>query len=324
MLYSSLAPNLGKMLVKDADATYPNGVLEGYASVFGNVDHGGDVVMPGAFTKTLAEQLPTGAIKLYDSHQIYKGTEAIIGVVLEAKEDAYGLWFRAAFSSVQHAQDVRTKIKEGILNALSFGFDITKDSVEQYGEGRVRKIHEVKIYEISVVPWGMNPKAHIQSAKSLVAVSDFPLAPQDHIFNQAEALDRFKAWVSAKPMDEWGPVEWNVYSKGFMLQEGAETESAYRFPIVDVIDGKASYVLHGVKSARVEIGKGFAVGDRDGLVHNCNRLFKRFGVKEEWTLPEPEPVEDAPDPAVDELISKMNAATLEVKLASALASLTRK
>ena len=32
-----------------------SGELEGYVSVFGNLDRGGDVVLPGAFRKTLAD-----------------------------------------------------------------------------------------------------------------------------------------------------------------------------------------------------------------------------------------------------------------------------
>lgn len=163
MLYYSLAPDAAKLLVKEDGEDPGAGTLEGYASVFGNADHGGDIVVKGAFKKTLKEGLRNGAIKLYDSHMIYSGTESIIGVVTKAEEDDYGLKFEAKFSSVQRAQEIRTKIKEGILNALSFGYDVLKYLDDE--STKTRKLLELKLYEVSVVPWGMNPKALIEGVK---------------------------------------------------------------------------------------------------------------------------------------------------------------
>ena len=147
----------------DSGGSEGSGTLEGYASVFGNVDLGGDVVVPGAFTKTIAERLGKKMIKLYDCHKTYDGCGPVIGVVEDAKEDNYGLWFKARFSSVQLAQDIRTKVKEGILNALSFGFDVMQDSLDK--SKNIRYLKELKLYEVSVVPWGMNPKAAIEGVK---------------------------------------------------------------------------------------------------------------------------------------------------------------
>lgn len=160
MKYISLAPEGTKLEVVREDS---NGYVTGYASVFNNVDHGGDVVLPGAFTKTLKEGLKRGAIKLLDSHQ-FGGTDAVIGIVEEAEEDSHGLKFRARFSSVPRAQEIRTKIMEGILNALSFGYDVVKWAEDETRKG-VRKLIELKLYEISVVAWGMNPKAEIATVK---------------------------------------------------------------------------------------------------------------------------------------------------------------
>lgn len=175
MPYKMIGPEQAKLKVLDSEHSAQYGGLEGYASVFNNVDLGGDIVMPGAFTKTLKERLKKGMIKLYDSHLVHMGTKPIIGLVEDAREDDYGLWFRARFSAVQDAQDVRTKVREGILNALSFGYEVIK---EQFDD--VRKINllkELRLYEISVVPWGMNPKAAIEDVKGispfLAAASDY-------------------------------------------------------------------------------------------------------------------------------------------------------
>lgn len=163
MLYKMLEPEEAKLKVIADEASGDAGFLEGYASVFGNVDLGSEVVVKGAFAKTIKERLKKGMIKLYDSHLVHQGTDALIGLVEDASEDDYGLKFRARFSSVKRAQDIRTKIKEGILNALSFGYEVIKSDPDQGGKTRLLK--ELKLYEISVVPWGMNPKAAIESVK---------------------------------------------------------------------------------------------------------------------------------------------------------------
>jgi phage head maturation protease len=68
------------------------------------------------------------------------------------------------FSSVQRAQDVRTKIREGILSAVSFGYDILKSEPGQQ-EG-TQLLKELRLHEVSIVPWGANPKAQVAGVKS--------------------------------------------------------------------------------------------------------------------------------------------------------------
>src|SRR2546430_8158547 len=101
------------------------GELEGYVSVFGNVDQGGDVVMPGAFKNRLrywakqAQPLP-----LIADHEL--STEGVIGSVHDAREDSTGLRIRARFSSDAKAQSVRTKMIEGHVRGMSFTYEAVK------------------------------------------------------------------------------------------------------------------------------------------------------------------------------------------------------
>ena len=48
--------------------TEQEGVFKGYASTFGNVDNGNDIVAKGAFTKSLAER-PANKVKLLSQHK---------------------------------------------------------------------------------------------------------------------------------------------------------------------------------------------------------------------------------------------------------------
>src|SRR5260370_11552385 len=108
------------------------GELEGYVSVFGNVDQGGDVVLPGAFANTLrywskqAQPMP-----LIADHDL--STAGAIGSVHDAREDANGLRVKARFSSDAKAQSVRTKMIEGHLKGMSFTYQAVKHYPGQLG-----------------------------------------------------------------------------------------------------------------------------------------------------------------------------------------------
>lgn len=150
--------NLQFKITEDEDGT---GYIEGYASVFGNIDTMNEVVQEGAFAKTLGENLQAGKVKFVDFHNSMRSSEDILGVVEEAEEDEHGLKFKARLSSTDRAQNVRTKIKEGILDALSIGYDVIQDEVED----NIRYLKELKLWEISVVSWGANPEAGVTGVK---------------------------------------------------------------------------------------------------------------------------------------------------------------
>jgi HK97 family phage prohead protease len=140
------------------------GELEGYASVFGNVDQGGDVVLPGAFRNTLrywakqAQPLP-----LIADHQL--STDGVIGSVHDAREDATGLRVRARFSADPKAQSIRGKMIEGHIRGLSFTYEAVKHHLGTVAGKSVRYLQELKLFEATVTPFPMNELA-IGSAKA--------------------------------------------------------------------------------------------------------------------------------------------------------------
>ena len=58
------------------------GIFEGYASVFGNLDSGGDIVDPGAFARTLEENFDRIKILALHNDQLLP-----VGKPLELRED---------------------------------------------------------------------------------------------------------------------------------------------------------------------------------------------------------------------------------------------
>lgn len=95
-----------------------SGTFQGYAITFGT--HGDFTVRRGAFTKTLQENLYRKRIKL-------AFRDKIVGIVVEAVEKEHGLWFKAQFNTTALAQDVRTKVSEGILNSVSIRYSVIRE-----------------------------------------------------------------------------------------------------------------------------------------------------------------------------------------------------
>ncbi|MCI8661401.1 MAG: HK97 family phage prohead protease [Lachnospiraceae bacterium] len=135
------------------------GVFSGYGAVFENIDSGGDIIEPGAFTKTLAEGWER--VKILALHNDYW---LPIGRPVELREDQNGLYISARVSDTTMGKDVKVLLKDNVLNELSIGYD---PIVFEYDQNGIRHLREVKLWEVSVVTWAMNPEARILDYKSL-------------------------------------------------------------------------------------------------------------------------------------------------------------
>ena len=140
-------------------------IVTGYASVFGNVDSWDDIMEPGSFLKTISERVPKMLVKFCAGHRT--DVPSLLGTVVEAREDATGLWIKAQISDAPTAQDALTKMREGHLNRLSFAFDVIASYEENRDGKRIRHVTEVKLYEVSPVAFAANEEAVILEAKGL-------------------------------------------------------------------------------------------------------------------------------------------------------------
>lgn len=136
------------------------GEFSGYASVFGNVDDGGDIVEKGAFAKTIVEDF--ARIKILSQHD---QCELPIGKPLELREDDKGLYIRGKISDTQKGRDIQTLLKDGVLNELSIGYDAVDYVVDE--STHIRHLKQIKLWEVSIVTWAMNDQATIDDVKSL-------------------------------------------------------------------------------------------------------------------------------------------------------------
>lgn len=149
-----------KLLPAKPERVDEAGVFEGYASLFGITDLAKDVVRPGAFTKSLATRGPRGVRMLWQ----HDPSEPI-GTWLVLREDSRGLQVRGRLNlAVARAREVHALMREGAVDGLSIGFRTTKAATER-GSGR-RLLHEVDLWEISVVTFPMLPAARIGAVKN--------------------------------------------------------------------------------------------------------------------------------------------------------------
>lgn len=163
-----LTKNIPTIEVKAGPA---DGLTEGqfmaYASVFGNIDSTGDVMVRGAFAKTLGEWASSGnPIPLLFGHNM-DDPDYNIGYVLDAMEDNIGLLVTCQLDLENpKAKQVYRLIKGRRIDQMSFAYDVIK-SVENYGPGEaeVNELLEVKLYEVSVVTIGANQETEILAVK---------------------------------------------------------------------------------------------------------------------------------------------------------------
>ena len=201
---------------KAADGEDEN-VLVGYASTFGNVDLGGDVVVRGAFKKSVETiNAKGGGIPLLADH--VAATASVLGTIYEAHEDAHGLVIKARISKAPSAQDTAIKLREGHLSKMSIGYETMADAWEDRDGRRVRLLKEVKLWETSVVVFPMNPEATISRVKSLV--EGIPAAERKALIDQLEAAE-----AATNPADRTDADESVTMTQKHDPAQGGQEES---------------------------------------------------------------------------------------------------
>lgn len=146
-------------MIKDVDLK--SRTVTGYFSRFGNVDHEGDMLMPGAFTKTVSER---GAKKLIPhilDHDIHVTLKQLAKPLIYEKSD--GGFFESTISDTTNGVDTLKLYRDGVINQHSFGFKITRKE----DKGNYRAITETMLYEISTVTLGANSETPFTGFKSM-------------------------------------------------------------------------------------------------------------------------------------------------------------
>jgi HK97 family phage prohead protease len=139
----------GPVLLKDIDGAGRTVVY--YGSAFHNKDSDGDVAVPGAYAKTIAENGPKGSgrIKHLRQHQ----TQLIIGKITEMSEDSKGLLITSVLTNDSNGKDALA-LYELDLFEHSIGYRTVKQQFDK--NTNTNYLQEIALREVSAVTWGAN------------------------------------------------------------------------------------------------------------------------------------------------------------------------
>jgi hypothetical protein len=133
------------------DAAQPTRI-EGYAAVFNQIEYG-EMIAPGAFTKTLQEQPD---IRMYWTHEMSQPLARTSNGTLELRQDDHGLHV-VGFPNPETSwgRDALASVARGDVNQMSFGFAPIREGMDEVNGERVRVLQELRLYEVSPVadPW---------------------------------------------------------------------------------------------------------------------------------------------------------------------------
>ncbi|MFV0334743.1 MAG: HK97 family phage prohead protease [Tropicimonas sp.] len=169
-----------KFCQADAALTVRDGTeIEGYASLFGLRDQGGDVVQPGAYRASLkALAARERRVKMLWQHDPAQP----IGVWDEVREDERGLWVKGRIlTDVEKGREAAALIGAGAIDGLSIGYRTRRAEKDAQGQ---RLLHDLELWEVSLVTFPMLPEARVG------AKGDAPLA--DPMQDLAEALEALR------------------------------------------------------------------------------------------------------------------------------------
>jgi HK97 family phage prohead protease len=267
-----------KNLTEDDDFWY----FQGYASTFGNIDRGDDVISRGAFVESLRNITP----RVYWNHD---GQQPPIGKSIESFEDEKGLFVRARMpkDDVFVSGRIMPQLKNGSIDSMSIGFNVIADRIENKESKRVRIIDKLVLWEYSLVNIPMNPDARVLGIKSFVPYQDLPISK-----NENGEPDIERAW---NPVEATGRINkfFNItdqatsdYKKAFLWydKENESNLTAYKIPIADIIDDKLVVAPRAIFAAAALIrgvrgGVNISREDRNGVIESINKYYKKMGME---------------------------------------------
>lgn len=165
------------------------GMFSGYGSIFGNKDLGNDVVVEGAFAKSIGKKGAKAVKMLYQHRQ-----DEPIGVFDEIIEDRRGLKVKGRLAmGTQRGREVYELMKLGALDGLSIGYRVDPKGAEYDEKGKRRYLKSVDLMEISAVTFPMNPRARVQAVKG----AERTVREWEELLRDAGSLSRNEAKAAA-------------------------------------------------------------------------------------------------------------------------------
>jgi HK97 family phage prohead protease len=174
------------------DKLETSGEFTGYASVFDNMDWYGDVVRPGAFTKSIAKWKAQGKLPpLLWQHN----SQCPIGPHLDMYEDAKGLYVHAKLlvDDIQLAKEAYALLKAKVISGMSIGYDVAANGANYDGKTNVWNLVELDLWENSLATFPANEEAQVDEVKNLLAGGRLPTPSEFEKFLRDAGFSRKQA-----------------------------------------------------------------------------------------------------------------------------------
>lgn len=145
-----------------------SGQIEGLAAGYGNLDNGGDIVEPGAFTASLAAHKVAGTMP---AMLLYHDPRRPAGRWDAFEESSAGLVAKGQLSlAAGDGREAYALLKDKALTGLSIGYRAEKEARGKQSGSRL--IQQAKLFEVSLVSVPMNERTRITGVKSLATIQD--------------------------------------------------------------------------------------------------------------------------------------------------------
>tara|TARA_R110001606_G_scaffold85719_6_gene194311 strand:- start:3565 stop:4320 length:756 start_codon:yes stop_codon:yes gene_type:complete len=137
-----------------------------YVSDFGTIDSDNDMIMPGAFTKSISERGPNSSGNRKIAFLRHHDWQKQIGLPVKMEEDANGLFVVAKLGNSTDGKDAMEDYKDGIIREHSIGFKYIQDRIkfiddDTMAAGGYYEVSEVALWEFSAVTFGANQYTNV-------------------------------------------------------------------------------------------------------------------------------------------------------------------
>lgn len=248
------------------------GEYEGHFGVFNNVDDGGDMCHPGMFLKTIAENgRRVKPLFMHDFEKLLGPTPDILG------EDNTGLYAKGHITlGTFWGDQVWTLMKDNALNEGSFMYLPVKYDHDREG---VRHLREVKLYDISFVPLGMNGATSVRAIKAAQLRHARAVIP----FKAGEIVDA-ETWDPAAVLAACDTPQKLRAAHAWQNPDASpDSPEAYKLLHHDA-DGKCVRAALTTAAVAILTGtSGVPDEDLDAVREHLGEHFKQFNLTAPWT-----------------------------------------
>jgi len=270
----------------EAESLGSNGEICGYASVFNNVNHYGSFMAENAFDATIEKyKRENKNIAMYINHNDDDMPVGFFDVDL-VKIDKKGLFVTGSLNlnfseGAKALYFIQNKVFDSFsVSGITSSYDSVTDSILGFD-----------LQEISLTEKPADQAANITDLLSVTAFKDFALAPQP----TPTSYMTWKASVAINRVREYSnsdKVPSASYKNYFFWydSEDAKNFGAYKFPFVDIINGKPYAMQRAIFSAaqRLIVRTGATKAnipdaDRNKMISHINRYFKKMKMDSPFT-----------------------------------------